>query len=96
MLVQTTLKAEDINVQRKASTVKEDFTSNFENLLKANEDLIKCLTKINPNAGRKNDNADLTKVKKAASELNFKLNKLMEMNQFRKPNLKSIIRLLKL
>ena len=82
MLVQTTLKVEDINVQRKASTVKEDFTSNFENLLKANEDLIKCLTKINPNAGRKNDNADLTKEKKAASELNFKLDKLMEMNQF--------------
>ena len=50
---------------------------NFENLLETNEE------KVNPADGRENEKTDLLTEKKAASELNYKLDRLIEKNQFK-------------
>ena len=77
------LDSEEIHVLRTASNVKEEFVKKFRILLASNEDFMKSLEKINPGDSRNNEKTDLTKEKKAASELNLKLYKLIQKNQFK-------------
>ena len=76
-----TLEAEEVEKQRAAPIVKEEFVKNFENLLATNESLVKSLEKINPINARENEKANLTKERMAVSELNNKLDVLILENQ---------------
>ena len=79
--VVSVINSEDVDVQRNASTAKEEFGKNFKNLLAHNQDYMKCLEKFSSVDG--DEKIDLTKERIAASELNEKLDILIKKNQFK-------------
>ena len=70
--------------QRTASTVKEEFTKNYKNLLSIENDLksLEIGTDTN-NGGEEDKKRDLSKEKQAAFELSNKLDVLIGQNQFK-------------
>ena len=83
-VVQATLDSEDADVQRTASTVKEEFTKNYKNLLSIENDIKSLEIEADTNNGGEEDKKrDLTKEKQAAFGLSNKLDVLIGQNQLR-------------
>ena len=77
------LDSDDVDVQRKASLVKDEFEKNFGNLLAHNQAYVKCLEKFSGASVDGNEKVDMAKERIAADELKGKLDTLIGQNQFK-------------
>ena len=77
-IVQATLDSDDVDVQRTASIVKEEFVRDFENLLKINEEFLKSFGTVVDD-----EKNDLTKERLAAKELTNKLDVIIKQSEFK-------------